>query len=164
MIHPQERSLNHFQRLKDFWDDFVQPNSLSGFFCPRKVTFKIPINSGLGQAGIASPQKMSGFIRCSFQSKMTFRRHQIPEDDLTWPGPFRLFKSRIWPGPGQSSSVIWWRRKMTYQDLMTSGSHFANSEFAYSERGSDETRCLKSSSRDERWLKWKKILEKGMIV
>ncbi len=32
MVQSHERSIkpNHFQRLKDFWDDFVQPKSLSG--------------------------------------------------------------------------------------------------------------------------------------
>ncbi len=47
-------------------------------------------------------------------SKMTFRHHQVPEDDFPGPSPFRLVISRNWPGPGKSSSVIWWHRKMTY--------------------------------------------------
>jgi len=46
-------------RLHNFRVDFVQPKSLPGFFSPRKVNLKIPINSGLGQAGIACPRKMT---------------------------------------------------------------------------------------------------------
>jgi hypothetical protein len=30
-----------------------------GFFSPRKVNLKIPISSGLGQAGITRPRKMT---------------------------------------------------------------------------------------------------------
>jgi hypothetical protein len=36
-----------------------QPKSLPRFFSPRKVNLKIPINSGLQQAGIARPRKMT---------------------------------------------------------------------------------------------------------
>jgi hypothetical protein len=38
-----------------------------GFFSPRKVNLKIPINSGLGQAGIACPRKMTLGIGSSFR-------------------------------------------------------------------------------------------------
>ena len=33
--------------------------SFLGFFSPQKVNLKIPINSGLGQAGIAFPRKIT---------------------------------------------------------------------------------------------------------
>jgi hypothetical protein len=56
---------------------------------------KIPINSGLRQAGIACPRKMtlgSWFLSNSLFrfSKLTFWRHQIMEDDLPGLGQFRL--------------------------------------------------------------------------
>jgi hypothetical protein len=65
-----------------------------GFFSPRKVNLKIPINSGLGQARIACSQEMtlsSWFIRSSFQ---------IEHDDF----------------PASSN-----KGKMTYRDLANSG-------------------------------------------
>jgi hypothetical protein len=40
-----------------------------GFFSPQKVNLKIRINSGLGQAGIASPWKMT---LCSWFHQMLF--------------------------------------------------------------------------------------------
>jgi hypothetical protein len=69
------------------------------FFSPRKVNLEIPINSGLGQAGITRPRND---FRQQVSSKMTFRRHQITEDDLP---QFRLVVSRNWPGSGRLSSV-----------------------------------------------------------
>jgi hypothetical protein len=76
-----------------------------GFLSPRKVNFKIPINSGLGQARIACPRKMAADPLFGF-NKMTFLRPQITEDDLPGPGQFWLVISWNWPGPSKSSSVI----------------------------------------------------------
>jgi len=60
MIQSHERNINHLVRLKDFWDGFVQSKWLTGFFfSPRKVNLKIPINSCLRKAGIASHRKMA---------------------------------------------------------------------------------------------------------
>ncbi len=46
----QIKKISEFQ---DFWDDFVQPKLFSGSFQSPESQLKIPINSGLGQAGIA---------------------------------------------------------------------------------------------------------------
>ena len=83
---------------------------LQAFFSARKVNLKIPINSGLGQAGIACPQKMtlgSWLHQTSFQIwQDDFRQHVITEDVLLGPGQFRLMTSRNQPGPGKSFSAI----------------------------------------------------------
>ncbi len=50
--------------------------------------------------------------------------------------PFQLQSSRNWPGPGKSSSVIWWRGKVILLNL---------------KRGCDETSCLKSFSGDKQF-------------
>jgi hypothetical protein len=43
-------------------------SDLPAFFSPWKVNLKIPLNSGLQQAGIVLPRKMaSGFITSSFE-------------------------------------------------------------------------------------------------
>ncbi len=47
------------QQIKDYWDGLVQSSELPALFSPRQGNLKIPINSGLQQAGIVRPRKMT---------------------------------------------------------------------------------------------------------
>ncbi len=70
------------------------------FFSPRKMTYRDLANSGLWQAGIACPRKMT---LGSWRHQTLF---QIWQDDFPGPGRFRLVVSWNWPVPGKSFSVI----------------------------------------------------------
>ncbi len=61
---------------------------------------------------------------------------EITEDDLPGPSQFRIMTSRNRPGPGKSSSVVWWPRKVILLNMKS---------------GFDETSWLKSSSGDKRF-------------
>jgi len=91
----------------------------------------------------------NAFLPAQEFRKMTYRERrnrgrwltgnrEISEDDLRVPGPgqFHLMTSRNPPGPGKSSSMISWLRKVILLNLKS---------------GFDETSCLKSSSGDKRF-------------
>ncbi len=86
------------------------------FFSPREMTYRNLANSGLRQAGITRPRKMT---LCSWLHQTGFSDSAPPNHGrwLTgaWPIPaydktesarFRLVVSRYRPGPGKSSPVI----------------------------------------------------------
>ncbi len=102
------------------------------FFRPRQMTYRGLSNSGLRQAGIACPRKMTlgswlHKILCSDLARwltgdkpipachkpessrsrqVIFRDLVTPEDNLPGLGQFRPLTSRNWLGRGKSSSVI----------------------------------------------------------
>jgi hypothetical protein len=112
MIQTHKRSTkNHFQRLKDFWDDFFKPKSLSGIFLVSGKSsyriLKIPYDgfsnlAGLGKSssGVTKSQKMTCW--------------GLANSGLRQAGTGRA-------GPGQSSSGVTKSWKMTYRGLADSG-------------------------------------------
>ncbi len=105
--------------------------------------------TSLGRSGFqqVNVKSATAFFPAQVFRKMTYRERrncgrwltrnsEITEDDLPKPIKFRLTTSWNWPGPGKSSSVIWWRRKVILLNL---------------ERGFDETSYLKSSSWDKQF-------------
>jgi hypothetical protein len=82
-----KKKFNKLVRLNDFYDDFVQPKSLSAIF----------LDSGKSPCISYKMTKDSHRILSS---------PRIPEDDLPGPGRFRLTTSRNRPGPDSNGWTI----------------------------------------------------------
>ncbi len=112
MIQTHEMSIKPFSpRLKDLWDDFVQPKPISAIFqspeddLPAPGQFRLTTRRDRLSPEDDFRQLVSSNPLFRF-TKMTFWHHQIAEDDSPGPGRFRLVVSQNWLGPGKSSSVI----------------------------------------------------------
>ncbi len=100
-------------RLKDFWDDFVQPSHFLGFFLsPESHLIGFCKSYTMASAIPAWPK-----LELGRTGQVIFRHHQITEDDLPGLCQFRLTTSRNWAGPGKSSSGVTKSWKMTYWGL-----------------------------------------------
>ena len=101
MLQSHKRSIKPFSA--DFWDDFVQLKSFSRIFQSTESQFKNSYQFRLRTSrNCSSPeddfrQLVSSDHLFRF-TKMTFRHHQITEDDFPGPSWFRL----SWDGIGQA--------------------------------------------------------------